>query len=111
MKTRLWFTGLVAASFAAFLGWGGDVQHLAAGAPSAVPSLADAASAISPTGWERLHWPSMLVGMMLGVAMAVMARVSWLDMPRRFARWLVANERNFYRVGMAAACLMVLIFY
>lgn len=111
MKARLWFTGLVATSFAAVLGWGGDVQQIAADAPSAFPSLADATSAFWPTSLGGLHWPSALAGTVSGLLMAMMARVSWLDMPRRLVRWLVANERNFYRVGMAAACLAVLIFY
>lgn len=111
MKGRLWFAGLVAASFAAFLGWGSDVQQIAAGAPVAVPSLAEATTVISPSRWGGLHWPSALAGTLFGLVLAAMARVSWLDMPRRFVRWLVVNERNFYRVGMAAACLAVLIFY
>ena len=59
----------------------------------------------------HLHYPSLLLGLALGVVMATLARLSWAEMPRRLALWLVANERNFYRLGMAAICLGVLLFY
>lgn len=63
-----------------------------------------------PAGF-RLDYPSLVLGLALGLVMATLARLSWAEMPRRLALWLMANERNFYRVGMAAVCIGVLLFY
>lgn len=62
-------------------------------------------------GGFRLDYPSLLLGLALGIVMATLARMSWAEMPRRVALWLLANERNFYRLGMAAVCVGVLLFY
>ncbi len=58
----------------------------------------------------RLDYPSLLLGLGLGVVIATLARLSWSEMPRRAALWLVANEKNFYRLGFAALCLGVLFY-
>lgn len=62
-------------------------------------------------GEFRLDYPSLVLGLAVGMLMATLARMSWAEMPRRLALWLLANERNFYRMGMAAVCLGVLVFY
>jgi hypothetical protein len=62
-------------------------------------------------GGFRLDYPSLVLGLALGLVMATLARMSWAEMPRRIALWLLANERNFYRMAMAAACVGVLLFY
>lgn len=62
-------------------------------------------------GGFRLDYPSLVLGLVLGIVMATLARMSWAEMPRRAALWLLANERNFYRLGMAAICVGVLLFY
>ncbi|MEQ1713068.1 MAG: hypothetical protein ABL908_16925 [Hyphomicrobium sp.] len=62
-------------------------------------------------GGFQLDYPSLLLGLALGIVMATLARLSWAEMPRRLALWLMANERNFYRGAMAAMFLGVLMFY
>lgn len=62
-------------------------------------------------GGFHLDYPSLLLGLALGIVMATLARLSWAEMPRRLALWLMANERNFYRTAMAAMFLGVLMFY
>lgn len=62
-------------------------------------------------GGFRLDYPSLLLGLVLGLVIATLARLSWAEMPRRFAMWLMVNERNFYRIGLGAVCLGVLLFY
>ena len=59
----------------------------------------------------RLDYASLLLGLVLGIAMATAARMSWTEMPRRVVLWLVTNERNFYRVAMAGVLLGVILFY
>jgi hypothetical protein len=56
---------------------------------------------------ETLHWPSLGIGFIL----ALLSQISWFELPRRIVRWLIANERNFYRIGIAGGCLAVLLFY
>jgi hypothetical protein len=41
----------------------------------------------------------------------LLLQISWFELPRRIVRWLIANERNFYRIGIAGGCLAVLLFY
>lgn len=101
MKPGTW---IVATSVAAAAGWLGcdyvDTRALASLLPG-VPSL-------DP---ETLHVPSMLAGGALGLSLNTLRRVPWFELPRRMLRWLVLNERNIYRLGIAAACLGVLVFY
>lgn len=59
----------------------------------------------------RLDYPSLLLGLVLGVVIAAAARLSWTDMPRRMVLWMVANERNFYRVAVGAVMVGVILFY
>jgi hypothetical protein len=56
---------------------------------------------------ETLHWPSLGIGFIL----ALLSQISWFELPSRIVRWLIANERNFYRIGIAGGCLAVLLFY
>lgn len=60
---------------------------------------------------DTLHWQSLGFGILIGIVLTLLAQVSWFELPRRFVRWLAANERNFYRLGIAGACLAVLLFY
>lgn len=71
----------------------------------------EARQASGAAGAFRLDYPSLVLGLALGIVMATLARMSWAEMPRRLAMWLMANERNFYRMAMAAMFLGVLIFY
>ena len=58
-----------------------------------------------------LHYPSLLLGLALGIVLTGLAGISWGELPRRVIHWLLVNERNFYRVGFAVLCLGVLLFY
>jgi hypothetical protein len=66
-----------------------------------------AAGAVSP----RLDYVSLSLGLLLGLSIGQLARVSWGELPRRMANWLLVNERNFYRVTWAAILLAVLLYY
>lgn len=68
------------------------------------------APAVAPIG-PRLDYVSLGLGLLLGVSIGHLARVSWAEMPRRVANWLLINERNFYRIGWAVILLAVLLYY
>lgn len=109
-KTAAGFVGLAAVAVAALLGYGGGIPELGAiGAKSS-----SATEFLAPTASVRdwiLHWPSVGVGVAAGILLALFCQVSWFELPRNFVRWLIANERNFYRIGVAGVCLAVLFFY
>lgn len=111
MKAFIWFLGLVGASFAGFAALSGGPPDLALSAVPPAASEASTLTQLAPEGIARLQWPSFLYGVVAGVVLTILARVSWFDLPRRFVAWLWHNERNFYRLGMAGVCLGVLLFY
>ena len=65
----------------------------------------------SEGGALPLDYPSLLMGLVLGLSLSSLAGIDWMELPRRFITWLWTNERNFYRVGMAGMLLGVLLFY
>lgn len=62
-------------------------------------------------GGKEIDLVSLLAGLVLGVIVSHLARISWTELPLRAADWLLANERNFYRLGWAAFFLAILLFY
>jgi hypothetical protein len=104
------FVGMAALAVATLLGFGGgapDVGTISANVPSIKEIFGQSASV---RDWN-LHWPSVGVGVAAGILLALFFQISWFELPRNVVRWLIANERNFYRIGVAGVCLAVLIFY
>lgn len=66
---------------------------------------------VAGEGAPVLEYRSLSIGLVVGLMLSWLARVSWAEMPRRILNWLWANERNFYRAALAAVLLGVLIFY
>lgn len=62
-------------------------------------------------GQSGVHLGSLLLGLVLGVVLSGIARVSWSEIPRRFAGWLLQYERGFYRLALLAGLIGVLVFY
>jgi hypothetical protein len=87
--------GLLAAGAIAVVGAGEGARFSNAAAPHAT----------------AIDYRSLTIGLVLGLFLSSAARLPWGDLPRRFITWLWANERNFYRVGMAVMLLGVLLFY
>ncbi|MGE0024185.1 MAG: hypothetical protein AB7S70_11215 [Hyphomicrobium sp.] len=58
-----------------------------------------------------VHLGSLLIGLVLGIVLSAVARVSWSELPRRCAGWLLAHERGFYRLTLAGVLVAVLVFY
>ncbi|MCB1519971.1 MAG: hypothetical protein KDJ37_05270 [Hyphomicrobiaceae bacterium] len=118
MKARGWFFGLSGITFASFAFLSGaapDLQKIAD--PAALPAMPQLTGIEQPSAaamsdmLSGLDATSLLVGVAIGFGLAVAGRVSWLDLPRRAIAWLIAHESNFYRAGIAAVCLGVLLFY
>ena len=86
--------GLIAASAVAMIGAGGV---------SRMPVEAGSAAFVD--------YRSLSIGLVIGLMLSWLARVSWAELPRRVIGWLWANERNFYRGALAALLLGILIFY
>jgi hypothetical protein len=84
--------GLIAASAVAMIGAG--LMRIPAG-----------------EGAPVLDYRSLSIGLVVGLMLSWLARLSWAEMPRRLLNWLWANERNFYRAALAFVLLGVLIFY
>jgi hypothetical protein len=60
---------------------------------------------------EHLDPVSLLLGLFLGWLLSVLARVPWTALPRRVLDWLLANERNFYRLAWGGVFIAILFFY
>lgn len=113
MHKGLWVLG-IGAALAAWLGTAGtmpDVSWLAGKAMAASGEFGEAAAVGPAVPGAGYHYPSLGLGILIGIILSALARISWLELPRRFVRWLLRNERNFYRLGMAAVCLAVLLYY
>lgn len=60
---------------------------------------------------EGVHLGSLLTGLVLGIVLSGLARVSWAELPRRFVLWLLAYERTFYRLALVGVLVGMLLFY
>lgn len=125
-RNAAWYVGLTTLAVAAVLSHGGPADLSLAGLSSAnapatgaafgssgslIPDIELPALADLMPARDKMHGPSLAIGVVLGFALAFASQVSWFELPRRMLRWLIANERNFYRVGLAGICLAVLLFY
>lgn len=102
MRSAIGFLSLLAFGF------------LAAGVLTVVgsgPAAQSALEAIAGVGETGVHLGSLLIGMVLGVVLSALARVSWADLPRRLVAWLLAHERGFYRLALVGAFVGFLLFY
>ena len=102
MRTVLGFFSMLAVGFliAAWLAVAGN------GPIAQYPNFA-----LHPGQGISLDYPSVLLGLAIGLILPVFARLSWADLPRRAVAWLLNNERNFFRLGMAAVLVGVLVLY
>lgn len=98
--------GLLIAALVAVIGGGPAAQF-----PGAVLNGGSALPVSAMQGSRALDIPSLLIGLVLGVGLSFAGRLSWAELPRRLVHWIASNERNFYRAGMAAVMIGILVFY
>jgi len=87
---------------------------LAAGVLTVVGSGSSADFSFAPAMGATqggIHLGSLLIGLVLGVVLSALARVSWTELPHRLVCWVLAYERTFYRLALAAVFIGVLVFY
>jgi hypothetical protein len=60
---------------------------------------------------KSIDLASLLVGLALGLLLSAVARISWSELPHRFASWLLTNERRLYRIAWAGLFVAVLFYY
>jgi hypothetical protein len=58
-----------------------------------------------------VDYRSLSIGLIVGLMLSSLARLSWAEMPRRILNWVWANERNIYRAALAAVMIGIIIFY
>lgn len=59
----------------------------------------------------KLHFDSLLLGMILGLTLGTLTRYNWADIPRRIVSWFLIRERHLFYYVMIAGCIGVLVFY
>jgi hypothetical protein len=85
---------------------------MSAGSPDRLPQGPGLVSAVPRPGSAGALDPvSLLVGIACGWVLSFAGRVPWLELPFRALSWLVRNERNILRLGMAVVLLAVVILY
>jgi hypothetical protein len=102
MRSAIGFLSLLAFGFLA-----AGVLTVVGSGPSSELSLDAAIGAAHGS----VHLGSLLLGLVLGIVLSALARVSWSELPRRFVAWLLAYERTFYRLALAAVFVGILLFY
>lgn len=65
----------------------------------------------APESGSAFDLRSMLVGLCLGILLSNLARVPWLELPRRAVVWVLDHERNLYRAAIALLLIGILIYY
>ena len=54
---------------------------------------------------------SLVLGLVLGVVLSALARVSWSELPRRAVEWLLSHGHIFFRLGLVGVFIAILVFY
>ncbi|MBI1650164.1 hypothetical protein [Hyphomicrobium sulfonivorans] len=57
-----------------------------------------------------LDYRSVLAGLALGVVIALIARISWVDIARRTAGWIANQAHRLLLLGLAAILIGVIIY-
>ncbi|HMN36499.1 MAG TPA: hypothetical protein PKD49_02135 [Hyphomicrobium sp.] len=58
-----------------------------------------------------LHMESAVLGLAIGLALGILSRYHWTDIPRRVVAWFLVRERQFFYYAVIAGCVGVLVFY
>lgn len=63
------------------------------------------------SGKFTLDYASLILGLAIGIIIANLAAIPWAEIPKRIARWLVANQDNFGYVVLTLGLAGVLLYY
>ncbi len=59
----------------------------------------------------EVHRPSLVLGLVIGIAIAGIAGVKWGEMPKRMGSWAQSNTANFAYLGLSIVSLGILLYY
>ncbi|MGQ0457509.1 MAG: hypothetical protein ACT4OU_10655 [Hyphomicrobium sp.] len=62
-------------------------------------------------GAASLHLESLLLGVLLGLSIASLARFNWAEIPRRAVTWVLVRERQLFYYALIVGCVAVLLYY
>jgi hypothetical protein len=68
-------------------------------------------SAQLPGSGTLLDYVSVVIGLGMGVVIAVLGQISWAELPRRAARWIMSNAYRLRLLAWAALFVGVLIYF
>jgi hypothetical protein len=73
---------------------------------------------VAPTGFVNepaeaipLDYMSVVVGLGIGVIIAILATVSWSEVARRVGTWLLGYAKTLWLIGWAAVFIAILVYY
>jgi hypothetical protein len=77
-----------------------------------------AALVVAPTGFgnegtraEPLDYMSVIIGLSIGVVIALLATVSWSEVARQVGAWLLSQTRRLFLVALAAMFVAILFYF
>ena len=99
-------------SFISFLALGLIVAAVFMSAPGGSTNSADLGRLLDDFDWHApaLDYRSVVAGLAIGVVVASIAQISWGEVARRVAAWVVSQAHRLLLLSIAAALLGVIIF-
>lgn len=71
---------------------------------------ADGPTRVSSPG-PYLDYLSVVIGLGMGLVIAVLGQISWSELPHRAAQWMLAHWRKLRLVGWGALFVAVLLYF
>ena len=62
-------------------------------------------------GATYLDYMSVVIGLGVGLVIAVLAQVSWAELPHRVAQWLLLHARRLRLFAWAAVFLAIIVYF
>lgn len=64
-----------------------------------------------PVSGPYLDYLSVVIGLGVGLVIAVLGQISWAELPRRAAAWIVARGRRLRLIAWGALFVAVLLYF
>jgi hypothetical protein len=75
-----------------------------------VTGVANSPARLAASG-PFLDYLSVVIGLGIGLAIAVLGQISWSELPHRAAQWLFAHGRRLRLLGWAAVFAAILLYF
>lgn len=99
-------------NFISLLALGLIVSAVILAAPGDSPQRGDIAQLIDGSGWSipALDYQSVVAGLAIGVLIALIAQISWVEVARRTAGWIASQAHRLIWLSLAAVLVGVIIY-